>query len=229
MKHDKIAAINNEVYELAANIKILSRISWPRSCEIEFLTAYEKGKNWLPEINYENPTQDEIESRLLKLQSGFSAHDPLEVLTKKTIQSFLDSIQLAKHIGQPEFTDLSKRIFGAPGDFIPGSDKTNIEVAQKIVELSNEFSFPVLENKSNQINAEQIKSYLERRIEGVFQGSGPEVLIVPDLAAKATATAKKIKLREGNGFSHYDFKQLFYHEVMTHSLTSINGEASAYS
>jgi uncharacterized protein (TIGR02421 family) len=50
-----------------------------------------------------------------------------------------------------------------------------------------------------------------------------EVVLDPDLIAKAAAGATRIRLRAGAAFSDYDRHQLLQHEAFVHSLTALNG------
>ncbi len=217
--------INEKVYAISASLKLLGNIAWPLQAERDFLDSYNKGKINLPQISYIPIRYEEERLELEKLLKSFTPHHPLEVFTHKTIKSYLDTIELNRAVGTADFTELSKRIFGAPGDLLPNSDVTNVQAAEQVVNLADEFNHSYVKEPESCISAEDIKNYMERRIRGVFKDSPLEILITPDLAAKATATSKYIKIRSGTDFNHYDFKQLFYHEVMTHSLTALNGEA----
>ena len=219
----KLIDINRQAYGIGRGLKLLGHLSWPAHFESEFLKALEKKKATLPEISYEKIDYSEQKDQLTKLCKSFTPSSPLEMFTWTTIKSYIDLIDLNHTIGTPEFCELSKVVFGLPGDRFPSSEVTNIEAAKQVVRLSKDFDFPYIKEPDVCIMADSIKQYLERRIRGVFGEIGPRVEVVDGLAAKATATAQRIKIRNGTHFTSYDFKQLFYHEVMTHSLTAING------
>lgn len=219
----KITDINDKAFEIGSTIKLLGNLSWPLKAEQEFLSSYKKGKVVLPKIHYAKVDYSTQREALQKLVSSFSAHDPMEVFTRDTINSYIDAIDLNHCIGTDSFTELSKKVFGFPGDPIPGAKKNIIDSAEELVRVAIDFIPPFIKAPAANIDAHDVKKYMDRRIEGAFKGRGPEVIVTSDLAAKATATSKIIKLREGAHFTEYDFKQLFYHEVMTHSLTAING------
>jgi len=50
-----------------------------------------------------------------------------------------------------------------------------------------------------------------------------DVVLDPQLIAKAAAGANRIRLRAGAAFSDYDRHQLLQHEAFVHSLTALNG------
>ncbi len=222
---ERLTDINHKVYEAASGLKLLSYLSWPVAEQDNFIRAYQKGQKYLPRVQYQKPKYIEQKAELKKLLASFTPDHPLETFTQKTILSYLDGIELAESVGTKSFTELSEKIFGQPKDLIYNSKISNVKAAENIISLSDDFNHSFLNQKNESIDASEIKAYLDLRIEKVFKGKGPEVIITDNLAAKATATSKRIKLRSGVHFSQYDFKQLFYHEVMTHALTAINGES----
>ncbi|MCB0342648.1 MAG: DUF1704 domain-containing protein [Pseudobdellovibrionaceae bacterium] len=218
-----ITKINDDAYSIGKNLRLLGNLAWPVQLEQEFLKALVNDKAHLPEVVYEKVDYSSERTALSNLLNSFTPSDPLEKYTYKTIQSYMDMIDLNHAIGTDSFTELSKRIFGTPGDALPASTVSNIDAARQVVDMAHAFEFPYLKEPEVCIMADSIKAYLDRRISGVFHGQGPEVEIVTGLAAKATATGQKVRIRAGTHFTEYDFKQLFYHEVMIHSLTAING------
>ncbi|MCB0391567.1 MAG: DUF1704 domain-containing protein [Bdellovibrionales bacterium] len=224
-RREKLKTINEKVFELASTIKLLSNVAWPIETQNEFLNHYSTGKAKLPEVAYQKINYDLEKNELLKLKQSFTADEPTEVYTIKNIESLLDAIELNHAIGTNSFTELSKKIFGVPGDTLPNSDVSIITAAEQIINLADEFYHPYVNPQLDSFQAEDIKNYMEKRIHAIFKDEAPQIEITDTLAAKATATAKIIRLRKGPHFSHFDFKQLFYHEIMTHALTSLNGEA----
>lgn len=220
-----ITDINKRAFEISAGIKLLGNVSWPSTFEDQFLAAYKKGRTHLPEVLYKKIDYSEQKSQLNSLLHSFTATDPLELFTKRTLESYLDAIELNACVGTKDFTALSKKVFGVPGDLLPGSKTSNIQAAEQLVNLAMDFTPPFIQDQKFNIEAEDIKAYMDRRIKGAFKGAGPQVVIVDRLSAKATATPRTIKIKAGANFSQYDFKQLFYHEIMTHSLTALNGES----
>lgn len=225
MPRQRLLELNEQVFNVATNIKLLGHISWPAGIGDEFIRNYKSGSIKLPQISYEKVDYRELEAELHKIKNSFTPNDPIENFIVDTIHSLMDSIQLNHSIGTPEFTEISKRVFGVPDDNLPNSKISILSAAKQVIDMAEEFNHPYLKEIDETVDAEDVKAYLERRIKGAFKDDAPQVIITEGMAAKATATPKVIRLRNGRHFSNYDFKQLFYHEVMTHSLTSINGEA----
>ncbi len=222
--YKRLAEINTKAYETAKNVRLLAHLSWPSEVENQMIAALEAGKTLFPEVQYPEFKYKMERQALQRLLNSFSAQDPMEIFTQKSILSYLDTIQLNESVGTRAFTDHSIRVFGTPGDRLPNSLVSNIVAAQQIVDLSEEFNSSYIHEAEICYTAEAIKEYLEQKIASVFKDDSPTVVIVPELAAKATATAKRIKVRGGTHFTEYDFDQLLYHEVLTHSLTALNGQ-----
>ena len=131
--YTKIAELNEKVFTVSAEIQLLGNVSWPAAAQEQFLNSYKQGRIQLPEVHYAKPNYSEQETVLKQLKNSFTANDPLEIFTKKTIDSYLDAIELNKLIGRPEFTQLSIKLFGSPGDVLPNSAVTNIAAAELLV------------------------------------------------------------------------------------------------
>lgn len=222
--YKSLAEINQKAYEAAKNVRLLGHLSWPTAVEKELILALEKNQKTLPKVEYP-PFQYSAEREYLTtLSRSFTPEDPMEQFTYQSILSYLDTIALNEAVGTPLFQEHSVRIFGTPGDPLPNSNVSNIEAARQIVSLSEDFNASYIQEPEVCYTAEAIKEYLEKNIRQVFGENGPSVVIVPELSAKATATSKRIKVRAGTHFTEYDFDQLLNHEVLTHSLTALNGQ-----
>jgi len=224
MSSQALAEINQQASQIAAGIKILGPLSWPLEAEISFLSAWEQGQVRLPEIHYPAiDYQAEIDA-LQGLLKQVGQADPLEIFTRKTIMSYLQAAQMMQAVGTPRLQELSIAIYGQPGDPMPGCQQSNLELAQKLVNLSEQFDHPYLEEPELCVPAWRIRQNLETQTHKRLGADAPEFLVVDNLAAKATATSSTVRLRNATCFNRYDEQQLYVHEVMTHVLTAINGQ-----
>lgn len=165
----------------------------------------------------------EIE-QLTRLQAELGQDDPLELFTLKSIQSYLKAAQMVMAMGTPAFQDGSLRVYGGPGDLMPGCDLTNVQLAQRLVDMAACFDHPYLDEPELCVPARHVAEVLESRSRPILRDDTPEVQIVTGLSAKATATMTTVRLRDATCFNRYDADQLYVHEVMTHSLTALNGQ-----
>src|SRR6185312_15885305 len=73
------------------------------------------------------------------------------------------------------------------------------------------------------ISATALRLQLQSDLDDYFNARVIEVVLDPDLIAKAAAGSTRIRLRAGASFSDYDRHQLLQHEAFVHSLTALNG------
>ena len=222
MNHDQIKEINLRASELVKPIRLLELIGWDMKLELEFISSFEKGNPKLPLPIYRETNLTECRRELTALTKGLSEKNPLEVYTKKTIQSYIDTVRLIESRNTSGFQDLSVEIFGCPKDLIPGGQITNIEAARRLLEVAHSFEHPFIKEPEACIVATTVAEEIRKSCE-LFGSDSPNVEIIDDLSAKATASLSKVKLRGGTCFTKYDAHQLIVHEVMIHTLTSING------
>lgn len=222
MKLDHLKEINVRATELVKPIRLLESIAWDMSLELEFLSSVEKGNPKLPTPTYREIDLTECRRELTSLTKKLSDNNPLEIYTKKTILSYIDTVRLIKSRSTKVFQDLSVEIFGCPRDLIPGGKITNIEAASKLLKVAHSFEHPFIKEPEACISAETVAEEIRKSCE-LFGSDGPNVEIVNDLSAKATASLSRVRLRGETCFNKYDAQQLIAHEVMIHVLTSING------
>lgn len=215
--------VNLKAVELVKNIKILDNISWPRNVEKEFLPQIIAGKK--PTITFEYPKKrfDEQRNELQKLLFCLSKENPLHVFTAKTIKSYITAIDMIHAVGEKRFQDLSAREYGLPTHKLFGSEFSHLETAKNILKSYHEFDHPYISDTKEEFSSSQIKKYIKKESKKIFGDYNPEFVLSEKMTAKASAGKSKVKFRKSATFSKYDFDQLLIHEVMTHTLTGING------
>lgn len=236
-----LAEINERAVAIAANIKLLGSLSWPNktisttgampaegngseTLENEQLRCLQLGLP-IPDVDYPKVDYSEELRALEALAKSFSPNDPAEIVTLANIQSYMDAARMVQARGTTLLTELSVQTFGKPGSRIPGMTMTNLEAAQHLISLGHDFEHPYIEAPPMGLAAEDVARDLENRIAKRFAhvAQPPSVSVIEGLSAKASATSETIRLRAGRCYSKYDARQLFAHEVMTHSLTALNG------
>lgn len=223
MRIKSLTDINEKTVQIANTIKLLGPLSWPAYLETEFLKTWEAGNPKLPEVDFTPVDYGDQKVALNALLHSFTAEDPLEIFTKKTIESYLMAADMIEARGTLKLQALSLLTYGQPGDKMPGCSLTNIDAAEKLISISKFFNYSYAEKQDVCSSANSIKEYLEQAIQQKFAKDGPVVVITDDLSSKATASRKRVRLRNDTCFTIYDHDQLLIHEVMTHSLTVING------
>lgn len=218
------AALDERMVRAARGIKLLTLASWPAGLEVQFLADYARGSAALPRIDY--PQQDFSEARR-ELDAVAAQADPEHPLGRYLIESAHSwgvAAQLAESLGTPAVTAHSIELFGRPDEALPGNGPSTREAATHFISIADELDHALLAPSEHiPISATSLWLQLQRALDDFFDGRVIEVVLDPDLIAKAAAGATRIRLRSGAAFSDYDRDQLLQHEAFVHSLTGLNG------
>jgi uncharacterized protein (TIGR02421 family) len=225
-KPDLYAELDRRLVEATRGIRLLDSVSWPAAVEVGFIAAWKAGTAKLPEITY--PRVDFSATRVV-LDQVTTAADPAHPLgdyIQRTADSWRVATDLLEAMGTPAVTGHSARLYGLPGDRVPGATLTNVDAARPFIAIADEYnSGAPLDEIETQIPAELLRIELKQRLDGFFGVGAIDVVVDPDLIAKAAAGATRIRLRSATTFSNYDRDQLLAHEAFVHSLTALNGRA----
>lgn len=218
------AALDERMVRVARDIRVLALVSWPAGSEDEFLAAYARGEARPPRIDY--PTSDFREARD-ELEAIVREADPAHPLGQYLIdsaRSWATAARMCEVLGTRHVVAFSTELYGAPNEALPGNGPTTREAAQHFISIADELDQGLLApSESVRISATALRLQLQGDLDDYFNGRVIEVVLDPDLIAKAAAGATRIRLRAGAGFSDYDREQLLQHEAFVHSLTALNG------
>jgi uncharacterized protein (TIGR02421 family) len=226
----ELAALDRRLVLAAKPIRLLSAVSWPAQVQAEFLDRWRHGRVTLPVIEYPrgdySGTRDEIEA-VQEAARGFGDH-PVADYIWRTAESLDVATRLLDALGTEEVTEHSIRLFGKPGDELPGSEVHNIDAARHFITLADELSHELASQEADYcLSAEVLQKELQEQISRFFVHHKVRVEIDPTLMAKAAAGPTRIRLRSATAFSEYDRHQLLEHEAFVHSLTALNGREQA--
>ncbi|MEP6483956.1 MAG: tyrosine/phenylalanine carboxypeptidase domain-containing protein, partial [Rudaea sp.] len=190
-------------------IKLLASVSWPMRVQSIFLEKWHAGEPQLPEVTYTrcdfSQTREELETIFLEADAAHPVGDYI----RRTAQSWRIATELLDAVGTPNITEHSIRLFGRPGDQLPGGHVSNIDAAKHFIDLANELDKEIVGGEADYcIPAELLRDELQQRISAFFNQHKVVVTIDPNLIAKAAAGPTRIRLRSATCFSEYDKHQL---------------------
>ncbi len=222
----ELAALDRRLVQAAKPIRLLSAVSWPARVQTEFLERWRHGRVSLPHVEYARAdysgTRDEIEA-VQEAAHVYGDH-PVADYIWRTAESLDVATRLLDALGTAEVTEHSIRLFGKPGDLLPGSEVHNIDAARHFITLADELSQELASQEADYcLSAEVLQQELQEQITRFFVHHKVRVEIDPNLMAKAAAGPTRIRLRSATAFSEYDRHQLLEHEAFVHSLTALNG------
>ena len=222
----RFAELDRRLVAAVKGIKLLASVSWPMSVQSSFLEKWAAGRAELPNVEYVRcdlvRNREELEAIIVEAD----AHHPVGDYIKRTAESWRVATQLLDAVGTPAITEHSIRLFGRPGDRLPGGNVSNIDAATHFIELADELDQEIVGSEADYcIPAETLRDELQQRISAFFDQHKVVVTIDPNLIAKAAAGPTRIRLRASTCFSEYDKHQLLEHEAFVHSLTALNGRS----
>jgi uncharacterized protein (TIGR02421 family) len=220
----KSTELDAQLAAVASSIKVLSSLAWPQAAESKFLASYRAGAPELPDVRLTPIVFDHKIEALASIQARCDRSHPLDNLIFKTARSYASAARMLGAIGTPAFTVHSVELYGRPGDIYRTQDFTPLDAANHFLEMTDELmGGHVVPATVADIPAETFARALQAQIDAFFDEDRVEVVLDPDLASKAIAGSKRVRLRASAFFSNLDLDQLLEHEAHVHAATMLNG------
>ena len=218
------AALDARMVAAVRDIKLLTLTSWPAEVERRFLAAHAAGNPVLPKIDYPRHDFAPVRRELSAISKAADAAHPLGQYLVESTASWDEAAALLECLGTTAVTTHSVRLFGRPDEPLPGNGPTTRDAARHFISIADELDHELMAPAEHiSISAVALQLQLQRDLDSYFDDRVIEVVIDPNLIAKAAAGATRIRLRGGAAFSDYDRDQLLQHEAFVHSLTALNG------
>jgi len=220
----RFSDLDQRLVAAVRGIKLLASVSWPAAVQVKFLESWHGGRPELPIVEYPRTDYAAVRDELQAVSAGATAEHPVGDYLRRTAQSWCVATELLEAAGTPAITEHSIRLFGRPGDILPGGSVSNLDAARHFIDLADELSREIVTQDADYcIPAQQLREELQQAIDAFFTHHEVKVEIDPNLIAKAAAGPTRLRLRSSTCFSEYDKHQLLEHEAFVHSLTALNG------
>lgn len=211
------------LHDVAKPMRVLSALAWPGNLRDQFL---DNGAQRLPEPTYEpidpTPVMEAVAAARALLQPGSVVDDWLG----READAIESTARMLATRETPEFFEHSSALYGVPDQPLRFDPATPLELARRVheaLEVLHEADLvpPVVRSRTGA----QVASFIDAEVREHFGDSAPEVLLVDELSANATATTSRIRIRAGAKFTTKDAAQLLNHEAFIHVGTGLNGRA----
>ncbi|MDQ3286670.1 MAG: flavohemoglobin expression-modulating QEGLA motif protein [Pseudomonadota bacterium] len=218
------AALDARMVDVARTIKVLSLASWPAGQEIQFLQDFAKGTARPPLIDYPRHDFSAARRELDAIAAESDPSHPLGQYLIESTRSWAVAAQFCEALGTDAASALSVQLYGSPNDALPGQGLTACDAAGHFIQIADTLDRELMAPSEHvPLSAIAMQLQLQGDLDRFFGHRVIEVVLDPDLIAKAAAGATRIRLRTCAQFSDYDRDQLLQHEALVHSLTSLNG------
>ena len=217
----RLTKLANILYKASRKVRILSHLHWPVSVRYNF---FRSGSDKLPRVTYPPFDAKPVRHRLstaMKLMGD----TPYDEWFKTKLQDLEAGINLISQCGKTEFFTISSKIYGLPKGKLRDGKTTPLDLAISFSSIMENYKNSPRTRNNEILSADELSKIMKKKVRSIFGDESPEVLVVDNISAKATASSKRIKLRKGVNFTHKDLDQLFNHEALVHVATSLNGKA----
>lgn len=224
MDKKKIEQLDASLVQASKKIKVLNALAWPVDAEENFLSGWRKGNPKLPTVSITPP---DIKSSVKALDEIFikcNQDDPVEKFIAETALSYSYAGRMLMHVGTPEFTEYSIKIYGRPDAVYKLQGLTAVDGARFFLDITeNLLGNPNIQPTETNISAADFASWLKAEVDEFFQHDSVKVVVDEKLSSKALAGATRIRVRGNAVFSQLDKDQLLHHEAFVHTATQLNG------
>ncbi len=209
------------LYKIAGGIRILGHLAWPIEIRDEF---FRSGKSTLPEPVYVDFDGSEIIKVTDKIIAAMG-DAPAEQWLSRQATSIRTCACMLESVGTIDFLRYSQQLYGKPTGHVTDGKNKVLDLARQFDQsLSYFVDAAVSQPNLPRFSSDQAASKILQVIQGKFGQDTPEISIVENLSANATASARRIRLRKDATFSQRYINQLIQHEAYIHFATSANGK-----
>jgi uncharacterized protein (TIGR02421 family) len=224
MDKQKVKMLDAALVQASKKIKVLNTLAWPVGTEEKFLDDWRKGKPQLPGIRIEPPDVKSSVKALDDIVKQCSQDDPVEKFLAETAESYANAGRMLMHVGTPDFTKYSIKIYGRPDAVYKLQGLTGVDGAKFFLDVTDKLiGNPNIQPTETDISADDFAGWLKAEVDEFFQHDAVEVIVDQKLSSKALAGATRIRVRGSAVFSQLDKDQLLYHEAFVHTATQLNG------
>lgn len=206
-------------------LRILGVLAWPLSVRERFLA---RGGRELPRVHYERVDTGAVHAALAQARPMIAESGPAREWLERIADRLALAAGMLDRIGKPGFFETSCELYGSPGEALPDSSDSPLQLARRlrrIIDGLDHIDLGAPDDAS--ADDEQVARRMRAAVTRLFGDQAPVVEIVPELSANATAGPDRVRIRAGARFTDRDVEQLVHHEAGIHVTTGLNGRAQS--
>jgi hypothetical protein len=206
-----IRELSDRLVDAQRPIRILDAIKWDAGVEAAF---FADGCRTEPRVD-----ADWYAARPL----GF---DPVAGILVRMCEKYATVVRMLEARGTPEFTRLSRSLYGSANDALHAGDPTLAELGVLMSEaLANLGAGGFASNEEKRFTGEEAVAILQERLDAAFPDPDHRVRVIPSdgIVADAAAGARHLKIRRDARFGEREIRALEIHEGWGHLGTTLNG------
>jgi uncharacterized protein (TIGR02421 family) len=220
----QLVALDARLVEAAKRIKVLSSLAWPADLLPRFLDSWNRGVAELPPIKHSGKSYSTEQQELRSIMRECDQSHPIGAYIFRTADSYCLAATMLECMGTAAFTEISCSLYSKPTAEIGSSGISVLQAAEHFLQATEKFIPAVKSTQADHcVLPSVVAEEIRKQVEPFFLHHPLTVVIDPDLASKAAAGARTIRIRGSSCFSWADIPQLIHHEALVHSVTMLNG------
>ena len=214
--------LSKELYSIIRHVSILKHLRWDSSVKDQF---FRKNAKELPIVSYPLFDLMDLLRQLSELEKKIQ-DSVFDQWIRRHVAVAKTTVNMLSAVGCKDFNHFSVELYGEPEQTLHDGETSSLGLAEKFHDLLSGRYVPKSEAEkfSSQIAAERIS----KRVVSLFGNERPKVLLSDSLSSNASASVKRIRLRQSAVFSARDIEQLIQHEASIHVATALNGKLQQY-
>jgi uncharacterized protein (TIGR02421 family) len=206
----------------AESLRVLTSVAWSPALKTAFLS---KGK--IPNPTYVPVTTDKAREHITAAKALIDGDHVISEWLGRLCDSLMSTVGLIETRGTPEFFSHSTALYGRPTRLMLDGQTKVLDLAKHMDQSLDGLDFDrlVVEGTEKHLTDVQFARELRSRLSRHFVTDAPAVEISSTVTAKAAASSRRIRIRQGAVFTERDVDQLLQHEALIHTATALNGKA----
>ncbi|MGH7200834.1 MAG: flavohemoglobin expression-modulating QEGLA motif protein [Planctomycetaceae bacterium] len=229
-----IRELSDRLVEAQRPIRILDAIKWDASVQEAFFKAGCRAQPPVDKAYYEgrplsfDPLAKRREFQELEgdIRRRLGQFNPIGGIMRRMCGEYETVVRMLQARGTPEFSALSRQLYGSPHDVFHAGDPTLANLGEMMSEaLANIDRHGNGQTEEKTITGEQAVAVLQERLACIFSDSERSVRVMLDdgIVSDAAAGVDYIKIRADALFTERDLRILEIHEGWVHVGTTLNG------
>jgi uncharacterized protein (TIGR02421 family) len=231
---ETIRELSDRMVEVQRPIRILDAIKWDNSVQEAF---FRSNCTELPPVDRKyydaRPLSfDPVDKRRqfheleLEIQRKLGLYNPIGVIMRRMCREYETVVRMLEARGLPEFTRLSRQLYGSATDAFHAGDPTLADLGDMMAAALTNIEtgrWNVVEEKT--ISGEQAVQMLDERLKQTFPDPQHTIRVALDdgIISDAAAGTNYLKIRAEARFTPRDIRLMEVHEGWVHLGTTFNG------
>lgn len=216
----KLVKAGKHLDAAARSMRVLSSIAWKPSYKTAFLKSGTLPAPVYPEVDVSKARNHIADARALIDGDDVVSNWLTRVSDRLTLTG-----NLIESRGTTAFFHHASALYGRPTRLMLDRKTRVLDLAKHMDEalMGLDIDHLVVEGTEKHLTDTQFARALRERLARHFKSDAPEVVISAKVTAKAAASSKRIRIRQGAAFTARDVDQLLHHEALVHTATALNG------